>query len=255
MEKKTTNQQFAYITLEKIEPSNYQRTTNHAQVKNIIKNFDEARLGTLIVSWRDGHYYVIDGAHRLAALRALKYTHALCEVLTGLTYEDEADYFRIQGEYKRPLKPFDIFKAGIIAGDEKCIRIKEIVDSNNFHIGFNKDFYQIGAINALFSIVDDYGFEVLDETLFIIANTWTGIAKASCGDCLLGTAEFISRFGIGEFDKRLRESFHIIWYEYSESTRTAQYSAKARKIFCRILVDCYNKGLGSKSKKRLKWEA
>ena len=255
MEKKTTNQNFTYVPLTKIEPSNYQRTTSHTQVKNIIKYFDEAKLGTLTVSLRDGKYYIIDGAHRLSALRALKYSHALCEVLTGLTASDEADYFRRQGQDKRALKPLDLFKAGIIAGDEKCLRINEIIKSNSFHIGFShKNFYQIGAINALFSIVDEYGFEVLDDTLCLIASTWTGIAKATCGDCMLGVAEFAHRFGAVDFDRRLNASFHIIWYEYKECAREARYSLKAHKIFCRILVDHYNKGLGSKSKKRLKWE-
>lgn len=255
MEKKTTKQSFTFVPLTKIEPSNYQRTTNHSQVKNIIKHFNEAKLGTLTVSLRDGKYYIIDGAHRLSALRALQYSHALCEVLTGLTVEDEAEYFRSQGDDKRPLKPLDLFKAGIIAGDEKCLRINEIVKSNNFQIGFsNKNFYQIGAINALFSIANEYGFEVLDDTLSLIAYTWAGIAKATCGDCLLGVAEFVHRFGMVDFDKRFNGSFHVIWYEYKDCTREAKYSSKARKMFCRILVDHYNKGLGNKSKKRLKWE-
>lgn len=255
MEKKTTNQQFAYITLAKIEPSNYQRTTNHSQVKNIIKYFDEAKLRTLTVSLRDGKYHIIDGAHRLSALRALNYTHTLCEVLSGLTLEDEADYFRRQGQDKRALKPLDLFKAGIIADDEKCIKISEILKANGFEIGFsNKYFHQIGAINTLFTIAEDYGFEVLDDALFLLQNTWAGIAKASCGESLLGVAEFIRHFGMADFDKRLVGSFHIIWYEYKENLREARYSPNARKIFCRVLVDHYNKGLGSKSRKRLKWE-
>jgi len=253
MEKKTPNQQFAYIPLAKIEPSDYQRTTNPSQVKNIVNNFDEAKLGTLTVSSRDGKISIIDGSHRLSALRALNYSRALCEILTGLTIEEEADYFRRQGEGKRALKPVDLFRAGIIAGDEKCIRINEIIKANSFQIGFsNKDFYQISAIHTLFAIVEEYGFETLDRTLFLIASTWAGIPKASCGDSLLGVAEFIHRYGMVNFDKRLSSSFHAIWYEYKEAS--ARYSSKAREIFCRILVDYYNKGLGRNSRKRLKWE-
>ena len=255
MEKKTPNQQFVYVPLAKIEPSIYQRTTNHRQVKNIIKDFDEAKLGTLTLSNRDGSYHIIDGAHRLSALRALEYTHALCEILTGLTLEDEADYFRRQGQDKRGLIPFDKFKAGIISGDEKCIRINEIIHSNSFHIGFsNKDFSQIGAVNTLFEIVDEYGFEVLDYTLRLLAHTWSGIATASCGDCMLGVAEFVHRYGAADFDKRLKDSFHSIWFDYKDVSREARYSSKVRKVFCRILVAHYNKGLGNNSKKRLKWE-
>jgi hypothetical protein len=255
MEKKTTNQQFSFIPLSKIEPSIYQRTTNSTQVNNIIKNFDEAKLGIITVSLRDGRYFAVDGQHRLSALRALEYTHALCEVLTGLTIEEEADYFRRQGQDKRALKPFDLLKAGIIAGDEKCLEIFSIVNNNGFRIGFSsKDFHQISAVNALFIIADDYGFEVLDDTLFLIANTWSGIAKAVSSDCLLGTAEFVSRFGVLDFDRRLNDLFHAVWFDYKETARETRHYVKPRKIFCRILVDHYNRGLGKKSKKRLKYE-
>lgn len=255
MNKKITNQRFAFISLAKIEPSEYQRKTKSSQVNSIVKNFDEAKLGTLTVSQRDGKYFIIDGAHRLSALRTLKYTHAPCEVLTGLTYEQEAEYFRTQGNDKRALKPLDLFNAGLIAEDEKCLRINEIVKANSFTIGFDyKNFFHIGAIHALFLIADDYGFETLDHTLCLIANTWTGISKATSGACLLGVAEFVHRYGIAEFDKRLGYSFSEIWFEYKESTRKSQTSDKARKNFCRILVEFYNKGLGGKSKKRLVWE-
>ena len=104
----------------------------------------------------------MDGAHRLAALRRLNYTHAVAQIQFGLSAKQDADYFSRQGQDKRALRPIDILKAGIIAGDEKCVRISEIVKSNNFQIGFSyKDFHQIGAINALFAIVEDYGFENL----------------------------------------------------------------------------------------------
>ena len=255
MKKKATNQRLSFIPLTDIEPSDYQRVTNPKQVESIVKHFDEAKLGALTVSLRDGKYYIIDGAHRLSALRSLKFTHALCEILTGLTHEQEADYFRRQGEDKRALKPVDLFKAGIIAGDENCIKINEIVKSNSFQIGFsNNNFYLLGAVHALFSITKDYGYEVLDDTLCLIANTWAGIGRATSGAVLLGVAEFVHRYGVLEFDKRLCDCFGSVWFEYREVMRGAQYTLKARKYFCRILVDHYNKGLGAKSKKRLKWE-
>ena len=183
--KKATAQRFEFIPLDNIEPSDYQRSTSPTQVENITNGFDEARLGTLTVSLRGGKYYIIDGAHRLSALRNLKFTHALCEVLTGLTREQEAEYFRRQNEDKRALTPYDLFKAGIIAGDEMCLRINEIVKTNSFQIGYShKNFYQIGALHAMFTIVNEYGYETLDDTLCLIANTWTGIARATSGEVL-----------------------------------------------------------------------
>jgi len=255
MEKKTPNQKFAFVPLTQIMPSDYQRATNHAQVKNIVKNFDEAKLGTLTLSSRDGNFHIVDGAHRLAALRALNYSHALCEILTGLTFEDEAQYFAAQGQNKRSLRPIDLFKAGIVAGDETCLRIREIVDSNDFKIGFNnKDFYQIGAIETLFTIVEEYGFANLDDTLSLVALTWSEIPQAVCGDCLLGVAEFVRKYGAVDFTEHLNNRFTIIWHEYREIGRSARNTAKARENFCRVLVKYYNKGLGGKRKGRLTWE-
>jgi hypothetical protein len=238
-------------------PSDYQRVTNNAQVANIVKRFDEAKLGTLIVSERDGKYHIIDGAHRARALRNLGYTHAPCVVLTGLTYEQEADYFRKQNQDKRLLTPSDLFKAGLASGDDQCVKISKIVKANGFHIGKgNKDFYKLAAIHTLYTISEEYGYDVLDVTLFLIASTWSEIPRASQSESLLGVAEFVRRYGMADFSERLRDKFSIVWYDYSEAIRAhgSVGSTTSRKKFCRMLVEHYNKGIVHNSKKRLKWE-
>lgn len=254
---KTTSQRIASLPLTDIVLSDYQRGTNARQVNNIVKKFDEAKLGTLTVSDRDGKYRLIDGAHRARALRILGYTHASCVVLTGLTYEQEADYFRRQNQDKRLLSPGDLFKAGLASGDELCVKISRIVKANGFHIGSgNGNFYDIASVQTLYKIVDDRGYDVLDNTLFLIANTWNGIAKASQRETLLGVAEFVHRYGIAEFADRMREKFSIVWYDYTEAMRVrgSANTASARDKYCRILVDHYNKGIVHNSKKRLKYE-
>ena len=255
--KKTTSQHIAMIALADMLPCDYQRSTNEAQVASIVKRFDEAKLGALVVSEHDGKYHVIDGAHRAKALRRLGYTHASCIVLTGLTYEQEADYFRKQNQDKRSLTPLDLFKAGLDAKDERCVKINRIVKANGFDVGKgNKDFYRIAAIHTLVTITVEYGYDVLDETLFLIANTWAGIPRASHSESLLGVAEFIRRYGLVDFCDRLKDKFSVIWYDYSEAMR-AQGSigtTTSRLKFCRILVLHYNKGINANSKKHLKWK-
>ena len=88
------NQRIQLIELDKCVPTDYQRATSGRQVEKIISEFDEARLGVLTVSLRDGHLHVVDGLHRSLALKTLGYTHAYSMVLTGLTYEQEAHLFR-----------------------------------------------------------------------------------------------------------------------------------------------------------------
>ncbi len=136
---KTTRQCIRMVALAHMEPeSGYQRDTNPAQVESIVNNFDESKLGTLTVSERDGKYHIIDGAHRSKALRALGYTHASCVVLTGLTFEQEAEYFRNQNQDKRGITPMEFFKAGLVSGNEQCVRMFRIANMNGFYIGTSK---------------------------------------------------------------------------------------------------------------------
>lgn len=254
---KATAQHLEHIKLSECVPTDYQRATNPTQVANIIKRFDEAKLGALTVSLRDGKYHIIDGLHRSVALKSLGYTHALCIVLTGLTYEQEAEYFRTQNQDKRLLKPADLFKAGLAAGDQKCVRINEIVRENGFRIGKgSKDFYKLASIHSLYTIADEYGYDVLEETLRLIVDTWAGIPKATQSESLLGIADFVYRYGRADFAERMKEKFSVVFYDYSESMRVRGSigSSVSRKKFCRVLVSHYNKGLVHNSRKRLKWE-
>ena len=255
-----TNQNIKRVPLaEMVAQSGYQRPTNPKQVQSIINKFDESQLGILTVSHRDGKFHLIDGAHRSHVLRNLGFTHAICIVLTGLTYEQEAELFSKQNSDKRMLKPYDLFKSGLEAGDELTVTINNIVKSNGFQISASgkKNYYRITAIQALYSIVAEYGFFVLDDTLCMIASTWPGLTKATQSESLLGVAEFIHRYGMVDFADRLREKCMVIWYYYEEEMRNrnaAAVSIAPRKRFCRLLVEQYNTGLASRSKKRLVWE-
>ena len=252
---KSTSQKLEFVSLADCEQTDYQRKTSDAQVAKIANAFDEAKLGVLTVSLRGGKYHIIDGLHRSLALKAVGYTHALCIVLTGLTYEQEADYFRKQNENKRNIITFDDFEAGLEAKDEMCIKINTIVKANDFSVGCG-GFTKIKSVKALFTIVKDYGYNVLDETLFLIATTWNGIQNASTRECLLGVAEFVSRYGMVNFSERLRDKFSGIFYDYSESMRVRGSigSGTSNKKFCRVLVAHYNKGFNGNSRHRLKWE-
>jgi len=255
VEAKHTKQRIEYIALNKIEPSAYQRPTHPTQVANIVKRFDEAKLGTLTVSMRDSVAYLVDGNHRICALRTLGYTHALCLVLDGLSVMDEANFFRTQDKDKRFLRPMDLFKAGLVAEDEQCLKINEIVKSNGLQISkAHNSFNEIAAINTLFEIYNNYGSRVLNATLRLIVQSWRGLSKATQSECLLGVAEFVKRYGMIDFAERLDSKFTIVWNHYTESLQTRGVGGHKtnREKFCRVLVEQYNRGYPPTSKKRLK---
>jgi hypothetical protein len=172
-------------------------------------------------------------------------------VLYGLTFKREAYLFRTQAKDRRLIKPFDFFKAGLISGDSQCVQINRIVRSNGFRIlPGNKDLTKIAAIQRLFTIVDDYGYETLDDTLHLISSTWDRVKKASGAVCLLGVAEFVSRYGLVDFVVRMKGKFKDVYNDYTE----ADEPSSSRDRFCCALVTHYNKGLVHNSKKRLIWE-
>ena len=153
MTERATNQTIRLLPVGALQVGGYQRPTNTAQVEKIAAHFDEAKLGLPIVSERHGQYHLLDGAHRVAALRRIGYTHAMCNVLTGLTYQDEADYFRTQNQNTRPLTKYNLFKAGLEAGDEMCVQIDRITRANAFTVGMSASrFNNIAAIYALTTI-------------------------------------------------------------------------------------------------------
>ena len=72
-----------------------QRVINPSQVDHIAANLDLDRIGCPVVSSRDGRFYVLDGQHRIEALRQVGFTDETiqCWVSEGLMSEDEADVF------------------------------------------------------------------------------------------------------------------------------------------------------------------
>ena len=259
MNAKYTNQTIQSLPVEELRLGGYQRPTNTAQVDKIAASFDEAKLGMIVVSERDGQYHLLDGAHRTAALRKLGYTHAMCIVLRGLTYADEADYFRSQNLNVRPLTKYNLFKAGLEAGDKVCVHIDEICRANGYMVSMSsRGFNNISAIYALTTICAVYGYSCLDATLKLIRATWEGVSNATRREFLVGIAEFVHRFGPADFAARMRyKNIAEIWQDYLAETSHSNRQTcdpAMRKAFCRVLVRHYNKGLASNSRKRLEME-
>lgn len=86
--------------------SYYQRNLNANRVKRIAAEFDERIANAPKVSYRDGHYYVFDGQHTIAARKLLNNNcdlNIVCKVYSGLTEQQEALLFAQQTGVSAPL--------------------------------------------------------------------------------------------------------------------------------------------------------
>ncbi|GHU58877.1 hypothetical protein FACS1894133_4490 [Clostridia bacterium] len=258
-EMKTTSQRVERIALSEIKAGDYQRPTSDRQVANIAENFDTAKLGMPVVSERDGHYYLLDGNHRVAAMRILEFTHAQFIVLEGLDYEAEADFFRRQNENVRQLTKYNLYKAALEANDPLTVNINDVVKNNGFSVGMStRNFNTISAIYALETVATIHGCKTLSDTLNLLRLTWNGQNQATFREFIVGVAEFVDKFGTVDFAERMKfKEIGVIWQDYLQITPRGSRKTSdpaMRRSFCRVLVDHYNKGLSSNSKKRLSME-
>ena len=246
-----------------IEP--YQRVLNNARVKRIADNFDPARVGVLLLSKRGPHSYaIVDGQHRLCAMRQIGVQDAVCIVVVGMSYEDEANYFRIQTRDANPLNAYSLYKAGVQAKDEHFLRIEAILLKNEYTVGLNAEPMVITAVNTLTRVMTMQGEAALDLALQSIRDAWHGDSTALRREMLAGVAEFArryaTRFTAETFRQRLGNLLPAdLFFEYRSRCEGRVNTNSAFKpiylqIFCSMLRDYYNKGLGSTSKLRLKEE-
>ena len=214
---KEVEQRIECVPLERIVTEQYQRILNMKNVAGIVKNFDPAKLGVLVVSHRaDGTYAVLDGQHRLTALRRLGYDAANCIVLEGMTIRQEADYFRRQNENKQSLRINDTFNASLWAEDAESLRIKELMDKYGFRHGKSGQPMCICAIGALQRILRRFGDRTLELTLACIAATWPHDSTILRGEMLAGLGEFWRRYGekltVAQFEARMRKHLPMEMY-------------------------------------------
>lgn len=262
---KEVEQRIECVPLERIVTEQYQRILNMKNVAGIVKNFDPAKLGVLVVSHReDGTYAVLDGQHRLTALRRLGYDAANCIVLEGMTIQQEADYFRRQNENKQSLRINDTFNASLWAEDAESLRIKELMDKYGFRHGKSGQPMCICAIGALQRILRRFGDRTLELTLACIAATWPHDSTILRGEMLAGLGEFWRRYGekltVAQFEARMRK--HLPMEMYQEARRRTQgkttpataFNKTIRFTMCAVFVNAYNKQLRTNSPNRLELE-
>lgn len=233
----------------------YQRPISPTMVNRIIKAFDSRLFGIVTASRRaDGSYWVLDGQHRIAALIKMgKGNIAVpCEVLTGLSMEDEARVFHLRNANKKTMTPQEKFRGALAAGDERAVRIDRAVRAAGFQVNLDSSELNGGLIPATSSLerVDrQYRDGHLETTLGLIRTTW-GTDHGPRGNLITGLAYLLYLYrdtlNIKRFVEKLSdltlEHVYSMSKKYRESTKVATDIA-----VCAVLIDRYNHKLHHKN--------
>lgn len=192
----------------------YQNVFDTDRVQLIIDTFTKELLQPLEVSYRDGQYNVIDGKHRLTAIKEIEKLTGIkipvpCWVHYGLTENGECDLFVKLVKNRRKISAMEIYKAAYEAGNEFTVNFVNVIRK----VGFIFDFEgsaKNGRIHITATprkIYKEVGIEKFEDFLTIIYSTWNGNKDFLSRDFMNGFYEFYKAYrneiDINLFIKRL----------------------------------------------------
>lgn len=206
---------------------NSQREFVPARADKILANFDPEHFGLPVLNHRDGLYYIIDGQHRIEALKGWLGDGWETQQFSGwvfenLTEEQEAEAFLIRNN-TMGVNAYNKFRIAVNAGRHDETQVSYIVESKGLKIGLDRNADNtVGAVGTLLKVFYEQGPDILARVLEVIrdaygkagleANVIQGLAKvmARYGDAF-NDAEAIVRLGKayggvgGVFNKAVQE--------------------------------------------------
>lgn len=182
------------IPLDSIKFAEYQREVKPSKVNKIIKNFVPDILGIGLVSFRGGSFWGIDTQHRIEALKKMGYTEMLCQVLTGLTYEEECYRFVLLNTGRTQLTANQVFHGRVEERDKDAVELVEMFRKYRFDYNKNngtKDDNLIGAVSKFVKMQKSFGMHRVEKVLRILRNAWYGDKNSLSSAIITGLSTFL----------------------------------------------------------------
>lgn len=153
-----------------------QRELNQARVDKLVSEFDPEQFGSPTVNERDSHFYVIDGQHRIEALKkwlgeGWEAQQAQCWTYDGLTESEEAEVF-LKLNDTLAVHAFAKFRIGVEAGRPDETDVDRIVRSCLLRVSQDKGNGAISAVGTLMKVYRRAGAKVLARTLLIVRDAY-----------------------------------------------------------------------------------
>ena len=238
-----------------IKYAKYQRGLSHNWVKELAAMFDETKCDPIVLSKRkNGSLFCIEGQHRVEAAKKAGVKELIARVLTGLTYEQEADYFFNAQKNRRGMRPQDAWNASLEAKHANTIEINTIVESLGGKVNRHPDIDKgINCPGQLWKIHSNAGKTVLYDALELIADAWPEFklgGVTSEARMLAGFSFFVVNHPIDTYKrprliKCLAKTSPLKIREIGQRYR--DLGRKTDEGFYLAILDAYNKGLRESS--------
>lgn len=163
----------AFLTVFKQEEGGYQRPLNAEKIKKNKKEFNYDRVAAIMVNYRDGEFYVIDGQHTLALLLEMGYTEGFIKLMIGRDFKYESELFYKQDDGSTSVGTWDKFIARLRAGEPIAVLGKKVCDRYGIKIecrtrtSFSKamSLYSIRKLDEIAKKGGENGLEFTFQTI------------------------------------------------------------------------------------------
>jgi ParB-like nuclease domain len=153
-----------------------QRDLNQARVDKLVAEFDPEQLGAPTVNARAGLFFVIDGQHRIEALKVWlgagwESQQVQCWTYDGLTEDDEAEIF-LKLNDTLAVHAFAKFRVAVAAGRSCETDIDRIVRRCGLRISQDKGNGAVAAVGTLVRVYRRADAATLARTLTVIRDAY-----------------------------------------------------------------------------------
>lgn len=172
-----------------------QREFNERHANRIAASFDPDLFDDLVVTLPngDGIYHVVDGQHRMAAIRSLygEDERVPCRIVTAKDPARAAIIFDKINTGRRAPSGLEKFKVRVTAGAETEVTINKVVTHLGYRIESGTSQNSIRATGALLNVHNQFGLEVLKEALSQIRTIWRDDKGAVEGPIIEGFGSLV----------------------------------------------------------------
>lgn len=148
-------------------PPTGQREFRPPAMSRIARDFDPDKLGYPLVNRRDGVYWIIDGQHRVAALKAMGWgdQQVQCEVFRDLTDAEAAEAF-LGRQNRTNVRSLDEFRVAVEAERPRECDIDRVVRAQGLRIAAHRSTEgAVSCVSVLGRLYDRGGAAQLGRAL------------------------------------------------------------------------------------------
>lgn len=182
----------------------YQRDVSETHVRKLAKDFRSDLLGKISVNERpDGTVVVIDGQHRIAAMRKKYGPHVdikvSCDVYRKQTVMEEAELFDAFNRRRKSTTARHNFKVALEINDPTALRIDQIATAHGYGLEIVRSRPSHGkiAVSPIMTIIrsrGENGWSIAEQTVSIIRDVYGDDTEELHAGDVTAIAAFLAKY-------------------------------------------------------------